>query len=78
MLGRRNSPLPVIISNVPWAWKKLSQHIERIRQRSSARRATFGNNSLTSMPLAPCLANFHGVGNALPSGRGLPSNLLVF
>src|SRR5262245_31210034 len=30
------------------------------------------------MPACPYFANFHGDGKVLPSGRGLPSSLLVF
>jgi hypothetical protein len=63
---------------VPWAWKKLSQVIDRTTHRSSAQRDTLGNSSLTSIPARPYFANFHGEGKALPSGRALPSSLLVF
>jgi hypothetical protein len=78
MLGRMNNPLPVIISSVPWAWKKLSQHKERTMHKSSAQRAVAGNSSLTSIPACPWRANVQGDGNALPSGRGRPKSTLVF
>lgn len=63
---------------MPWAWKKLSQVIDRSTHRSSAHFATLGNSSLTSIPARPYFANFHGDGKAFPSGRGLPSSLFVF
>ena len=47
-------------------WLMLSATMERMTQRSSMQPATWGNSSLTSMPLWPCLPNLNGDGSRLP------------
>ncbi len=56
-LGREKACSPVFICRQAPLWLMLSATIERMRQISSMRLATFGKRSLTSMPLCPCLLN---------------------
>src|SRR4051812_1601842 len=66
MLGRPCMPLPVCRKKLACVCSLKLLVIERTTARSSAQVATWGNKSLTHMPLRPYWRNFHGQPSVLP------------
>ena len=60
MLGRSFRESPQLSSISDGSWFGTSACIERMMQRSSTCCATFGNISLTSIPLCPYFLNANG------------------
>ena len=88
-LGRGRMRFPQFIMARAPSWLGISVNMERTTQRSSTCLATWGNNSLTSMPLCPCFWKLNLDPSAGPDsslsllrspllGSGFPWNWISF